>query len=148
MIPMQKKFVNKYIRQVKRFYKGNRKAKKQFICELRDALFCYCEKNPTATYDDLLSEFGAPSDIKNMLSFRTAKDLRKRNMLVHWILIVGICIIVLAAVAFTVFHVLARYDFSQGYSVEYFEDDPNAPRHVNPLTGKPDPTPITTITFD
>lgn len=144
---MQKKFVNKYIRQVKRFYKGKRKAKKQFICELRDALFCYYEKNPTATYDDLLSEFGAPSDIKNMLSFRTAKDLRRRNMLVHWILIVGICIIVLSAVAFTVFHVLARYDVFQGYFIESF-DNPDNPHHVNPLTGKPDPTPITTITFD
>lgn len=145
---MQKKNVNRYIRQVKRFYKGNHKAKKQFIKELEDALLCYYEEHETSSYSDLLSEFGKPSDIKNFLSFHTAKDLHKRNMFVHWIFIIIVSVILLLAVWFTVQHVITMLDYSHGFYIEYFEEDTSIPQNENPLNKQPDPTPITHIDFD
>ena len=60
---MKNTAAKKYIRQVKRLYRGKRRFKRQFIQELKDALLCYLEEHPEATYTDLTKEFGHPSEI-------------------------------------------------------------------------------------
>lgn len=145
---MGEKNVRRYIRQIKRLYTGNHKAKKKFINELKDALLCYCEKHESATYSDLLSEFGSPSDMKDMLSFHTAKDLHKRNLLLYWMIITITTIILLLAVWFTIKHIKIMLDYSNGYYIEYYEDNTSVPKNRNPLTNKPDPTPIKHVEFD
>lgn len=145
---MQKRNINKYIRQIKRLYKGNHKAKKLFIKELEDSLLCYCEEHETATYSDLLLEFGDPADIKNFLSFHTAKHLKKRNMFVYWLCIIAVSAILFFAVLFTIHHVTTMLDYSNGFYVEYFEEDKSIPKEENPIDKQPDPTPITHIEFN
>ena len=54
---MKNTAAKKYIRQVKRLYRGKRRFKRQFIQELKDALLCYLEEHPEATYTDLTKEF-------------------------------------------------------------------------------------------
>jgi hypothetical protein len=145
---LDKKLVKKYIRRVKRVYYGKRKGKKQFIQELEDALYCFCEKNPESSYSDLVAEFGEPSEIKNMLSFRSAKELHRRNMFVYWTAIILICAAILIALGFTIRYAVRSHELTQEYDVEYWEDDEDAPKDVNPFTGEADPTPYQEITFD
>lgn len=59
---MKNTAAKKYIRQVKRLYRGKRRFKRQFIQELKDALLCYLEEHPEPTYTDLTKEFGHQSD--------------------------------------------------------------------------------------
>lgn len=67
-------------------------------------------------------------------------------MLLYWCInitaIAAICILIF----FTVRHVMNRYSFSQGYYIEYFEDDNKS--HINPRTGETDPPPDNHIDFD
>lgn len=143
---MKQKSIKKYIRQIKRIYRGRYRDKKQFTEELQDALLCFCEEHPSSSYSDLIEEFGKPSEMKDMLSFHSAEKLRKRNMLLYWCInitaIAAICILIF----FTVRHVMNRYSFSQGYYIEYFEDDNKS--HINPRTGETDPPPDNHIDFD
>ena len=81
---MKNTAAKKYIRQVKRLYRGKRRFKRQFIQELKDALLCYLEEHPEATYTDLTKKFGHPSEIRDQLSFHTADELHLRNMTLYW----------------------------------------------------------------
>lgn len=145
---MRSEIAKRYIRQVKRVYSGKHKAKKQFIEEINDAIECYLEQNPEATYSDLLNEFGEPSDLKNMLSFQSASELHRRNMILYWAGIVGICIIIAIALSYTVDYVLTMHDYSKGYYVEYYEENNKASTGTNPITGQPDPTPKEHMNFN
>lgn len=99
-------------RQVKRLYRGKRRFKRQFIQELKDALLCYLEEHPEATYTDLTKEFGHPSEIRDQLSFHTADELHLRNMTLYWT-VVGLCsVAVITVVFFTVRHVVFMHDYS------------------------------------
>ena len=73
---MKNTAAKKYIRQVKRLYRGKRRFKRQFIQELKDALLCYLEEHPEATYTDLTKEFGHPSEIRDQLSAVATYDLQ------------------------------------------------------------------------
>lgn len=143
---MKQKIVKKYIHQIRRIYRGKYSDKKQFIEELQDALFCFCEEHPDATYSDLVKEFGKPSEIKDVLSFHSAEKLQKRNMFVYWLVNIAIIIAVSILLFFTIRHAINRYRYSQGYDIESFEDD--NPYHINPLTGETDPPLDNHIDFD
>jgi hypothetical protein len=149
---LNNKIIKKYIRQVQRIYSGKRKNKKHFIQELHDALLCYCEEHPNSSYNDLLSEFGEPSELKNTLLFRSATELHKRNMVLYWAAISVITICVLGTLFFTIQYATDIYRFSHdgGYYVEMDWENENIPKEesVNPINGKPDPTPYKTITFE
>ena len=120
---MKNTAAKKYIRQVKRLYRGKRRFKRQFIQELKDALLCYLEEHPKTTYTDLTKEFGHPSEIKDQLSFHTADELHLRNMTLYWT-VVGLCsVAVITVVFFTVRHVVFMHDYSKGYYIEQWEDD-------------------------
>ena len=122
---MKNTAAKKYIRQVKRLYRGKRRFKRQFIQELKDALLCYLEEHPEATYTDLTKEFGHPSEIRDQLSFHTADELHLRNMTLYWT-VVGLCsVAVITVVFFTVRHVVFMHDYSKGYYIEQWEDDEN-----------------------
>ena len=39
-------------------------------------------------------------------------------------------------------------EYADGYYVEYFEEDNKNIQNINPINGKPAPTPVQEITFD
>lgn len=131
--------VQKYIRQVKRLYKGKLKYKKQFIHELKDSLLCFKEEHPQATYSDLVDEFGEPSEIKNFLSFHTACELHKRNMIYYWTTIILCTLVIIVILLFTTHHILNIYSYSKGYYIEYYENNKKEQDNTNPLTKTTDP---------
>ena len=142
---MERKIIKKYIRRIKRIYRGKYKDKKQFIRELQDALLCFCEEHPNSSYSDLIKEFGKPSEIKSMLSFHGAEKLQKRNMFLYWAVNIVIIMAVTILLLFTVHYVINKYNFAQGYYIEYFDDNKN---NINPLTGETNPPPDSHIDFD
>lgn len=145
---MKNTAAKKYIRQVKRLYRGKRRFKRQFIQELKDALLCYLEEHPEATYTDLTKKFGHPSEIRDQLSFHTADELRLRNMTLYWT-VVGLCsVAVITVVFFTVRHVVFMHDYSKGYYIEQWEDDENGSNNINPITKATDPPLENHQTFD
>ena len=142
---MKQKIVKKYIRQIKRIYRGRYKDKKQFIKELQDALLCFCEDHPDSSYSDLIKEFGKPSEIKNILSFHSAEKLQKRNMFLYWTVNIVVIIAITILLFFTVCHVMNKHNFAQGYYIEYLDDTKNK---INPLTHETDPPLDNHIDFD
>ena len=120
----------------------------KFIQELKDALLCYLEEHPEATYTDLTKEFGHPSEIRDQLSFHTADELHLRNMTLYWT-VVGLCsVAVITVVFFTVRHVVFMHDYSKGYYIEQWEDDENGSNNINPITKATDPPLENHQTFD
>lgn len=140
---MNPKIVKKYIRQIKRIYRGKSKDKKQFLKELQDALLCFCEEHPDSSYSDLVKEFGKPAEMKDILSFHSAEKLQKRNMFMYWSVNIGAIIAVAILVFFTVRHVTGNYNNAQGYFIEYGYDgeyDPGKEKNfVNPFTDETNP---------
>lgn len=134
---MKPKNVKKYIRQIKRIYRGNRNDKMQFILELEDALLCFHEEHPDSSYDDLVAEFGKPSEMKDILSFHSAKKLQKRNIFLYWLINILFLIMVIIILCFTIRHVVDMYNYSQGYYIEY--DDTSPKSDINPITNETDP---------
>lgn len=145
---MKHKAARKYLRQVKRLYSGKSKSKKQFIHELEDALLCFLEEHPQATYSDLTNEFGQPSEIKESLSFHTACELRKRNMILYWAVTILCSIAVAIVLFFTIKHILLMYDYSNGYYIEQYENNEKDTDNLNPITKATDPPLENHQTFD
>ena len=63
---MQRNITKKYLRQIRRLYKGKHKIKKNFLDELEQDLLHYQKTHPNADYNDLLTQFGEPSEIQNI----------------------------------------------------------------------------------
>lgn len=61
---MQRNITKKYLRQIRRLYKGKHKIKKNFLDELEQDLLHYQKTHPNADYNDLLTQFGEPSEFK------------------------------------------------------------------------------------
>ena len=144
---MKQKIVKKYIHQIKRIYRGKYSDKKQFIEELQDALLCFYEEHPDASYSDLVKEFGKPSEIKDVLSFHSAEKLQKRNMLVYWAINIVVIMMVSILLFFTVRYVMSKHNLAQGYYIEYFKDG-TTQKNINPLTGETNPPFDDNIDFD
>ena len=51
---MQRNITKKYLRQIRRLYKGKHKIKKNFLDELEQDLLHYQKTHPNADYNDLL----------------------------------------------------------------------------------------------
>lgn len=85
---MNDTIIRRYIRQAKRSYTGKLKYRGQFLHELEDALLCFLEEYPEATYSDLTNEFGNPLELKEQFSFLTIFELHKRNVLLRCNIIV------------------------------------------------------------
>lgn len=68
---MQRNITKKYLRQIRRLYKGKHKIKKNFLDELEQDLLHYQKTHPNADYNDLLTQFGEPSEIQNMVSYHS-----------------------------------------------------------------------------
>ena len=98
---------------------------------------CFLEEHPQATYSDLTNEFGQPSEIKELLSFHTACELRKRNMILYWAVTILCSIAVAIVLFFTIKHILLMYD--------YYEKDTD---NLNPITKATDPPLENHQTFD
>lgn len=139
-ITLKQKIVKKYIRQIKRIYRGKSSDKKQFIKELQDALLCFCEEHPDSSYSDLVKEFGKPSEMKDILSFHSAEKLQKRNMFMYWTVNIAVIIVIAILVFFTVRYVKEKYNITHGYDIEYLYDpeDDGEPEeiNINPFTGE------------
>ena len=69
-------------------------------------------------------------------------------MFVYWLCIIAVSAILFLAVLFTIHHVTTMLDYSNGFYVEYFEEDKSIPQEENPIDKQPDPTPITHIEFN
>lgn len=150
-ITLKQKIVKKYIRQIKRIYRGKSSDKKQFIEELQDALLCFCEEHPDSSYSDLVKEFGKPSEMKDILSFHSAEKLQKRNMFLYWTVNIAIIIFVTILVFFTIRYVKEKYNDTHGYDIDYLydpEDGEPEEININPFTGETDPPPNEHIDFD
>lgn len=136
---MKQKIVNKYIRQIKRIYRGKSSDKKQFIEELQDALLCFCEEHPDSSYSDLVKEFGKPSEMKDILSFHSAEKLQKRNMFLYWTVNITVITATAILVFFTVHYMQEKYNDTHGYFIEYLYNPENGEpeeMNINPVTGE------------
>ena len=109
---------------------------------------CFLEEHPQATYSDLTNEFGQPSEIKASLSFHTACELRKRNMILYWAVTILCSIAVVIVLFFTIKHVLFMYDYSNGYYIERYENNEKDTDNINPITKATDPPLENHQTFD
>lgn len=150
-ITLKQKIVKKYIRQIKRIYRGKSSDKKQFIEELQDALLCFCEEHPDSSYSDLVKEFGKPSEMKDILSFHSAEKLQKRNMFLYWTVNIVVIIVIAILVFFTVRYVKEKYNNTHVYFIEQGYDPENGEPeeiHINPFTGETDPPLDEHIDFD
>ncbi len=139
---MDNRPIQKYIRQAKRIYHGDRKLKKQFIQDLEDALFCYTEKHPNCTYSDLTDEFGTPSEVRESLSDIVPDTLSKRNPGIYWFVITCCTILTLIVVGLTIRYVMGAYENASGYNIESLRDPDDPPLY------EPDSTPIVEYYFD
>ena len=74
---MQRNITKKYLRQIRRLYKGKHKIKKNFLDELEQDLLHYQKTHPNADYNDLLTQFGEPSEIQNMLTIQHVCAMRE-----------------------------------------------------------------------
>ena len=52
---MQRNITKKYLRQIRRLYKGKHKIKKNFLDELEQDFLHYQKTHPNADYNDLLT---------------------------------------------------------------------------------------------
>ena len=145
---MQRNITKKYLRQIRRLYKGKHKTKKNFLDELEQYLLHYQKTHPNADYNDLLTQFGEPSEIQNMVSYHSLTKLHPRNMILYWCSFSVFFIILIILIWLTIQHVCAMREYADGYYVEYFEEDNKNIQNINPINGKPDPTPVQEITFD
>ena len=127
---------------------GKHKIKKQFLDELEQDLLHYQKTHPNADYNDLLTQFGEPSEIQNMVSYHSLTKLHPRNMILYWCSFSVFFIILIILIWLTIQHVCAMREYADGYYVEYFEEDNKNIQNINPINGKPDPTPVQEITFD
>ena len=71
---MQRNITKKYLRQIRRLYKGKHKIKKNFLDELEQDLLHYQKTHPNADYNDLLTQFGEPRSEER----RVGKECRSR----------------------------------------------------------------------
>ena len=145
---MQRNITKKYLRQIRRLYKGKHKIKKNFLDELEQDLLHYQKTHPNADYNDLLTQFGEPSEIQNMVSYHSLTKLHPRNMILYWCTFSVFFIILFILICLTINHLCAMREYADGYYVEYFEEDNKNIQNINPINGKPDPTPVQEITFD
>lgn len=145
---MQRNITKKYLRQIRILYKGKHKIKKIFLDELEQDLLHYQKTHPNADYNDLLTQFGEPSEIQNMVSYHSLTKLHPRNMILYWCSFSVFFIILIILIWLTIQHVCAMREYADGYYVEYFEEYNKNIQNINPINGKPDPTPVQEITFD
>lgn len=67
-----------YIRQVKKHLHCPRSLKNEFLQQLGDEIFLYCEENDLADFDDLARHFGAPETVaKEFLSELDGETISK-----------------------------------------------------------------------
>ena len=116
---MQRNITKKYLRQIRRLYKGKHKIKKQFLDELEQDLLHYQKTHPNADYNDLLTQFGEPSEIQNMFSYHSLTKLHPRNMILYWCSFSVFFIILIILIWLTIQHVCAMREYADGYYVEY-----------------------------
>lgn len=143
---MDNKAVQKYLRQARRIYYGNKALKKQFIQDLGDALLCYTEKKPDCSYTDLVEKFGTPNKIKESFSDISVNMLKKRNLRFYWFIILFSTLITLTIIILTVVFAKQSFEYSQGHYIEYIEDDDNS--GIEPTPETPESTPYIEYTFD
>ena len=153
---LEQKAVHKYLRRAKQVYHGNGQIRKQFIQDLSDALTCYTETHPSCTYEDLVDEFGSPDEIHASFMSMYTNDIKRRNIKVYRLLFIVCLILAAAALIFTVDFIINSYDHSNGYYIEYMEDENDQePAHQEPApAGSPstatteEPTPYAVYNFD
>nr|MBP3598895.1 hypothetical protein [Eubacterium sp.] len=143
---MGNRAIQKYIRQVKVTYRGDRKVKQQFISDLQDALLCYYESHPDCSYTDLTEKFGAPKEFRDSFSTLLPSSLKKRNMFVSSLIILVAVLMMIAVVLFSIFYVRESHNHTKGYYLEYQEKKTQPQTTAVPSTSEP--TPIMEHTFD
>jgi len=145
---MQNRQLKKYLKKIKHTYSGSRSDKRRFLAEIQDALLCYINDHPDSTYKDIVNEFGEPSEIIYIFSFDTPYKLKRRNVILNRILLGTVIVFSVIAIIFTSIHIMNRIEYSNGYYVEYYEDDTSIPHDENPFTHEPDPSPLEEIYLD
>lgn len=143
---LDNKAIQKYLRQAKRIYYGDKELKKQFMQNLQDALFCYAETNPKCSYSDLTSKFGTPDEIKESFSSLSSGILEKRNVWFWRFVIFCSVLITIIVITLTFFYVKRAHDFSNGYYIEYMEEQDKP--MISPTPEMPGDTPYKEYTFD
>ena len=98
---MNNSAADKYVKQVKSIISFNSKDKKAFIAMLKKQVIEYCSNNDTCTYEDIVEEFGTPSEtageyIQSLDSDDLLKQLKKRHFIVA---LISVCIIAIIAVS-------------------------------------------------
>ena len=134
---MKNKAVRKYLRKVRHIYRAKRDIKKKLMLELEDTLLCYVESHPDCTYQELLQEFGSPSDIRESLSLLPEEELSQRNLVLFWGLVSVISVLAVFMLYKTCLYVYGSYLDSKGYFI-IGPAQPVDPEHPEP-TYTPEP---------
>ncbi len=114
--------VNKYLKLISRHYHGSCKDKMKLTEELRNSIYDYLEENPTATCKELSEHFGA---VEEMAPSILPEEPQKKKRAKYICISIGLCIIVAAAIFFTVHKVSNNYEYSKGRETNRVYDDKN-----------------------
>ncbi len=112
--------VNKYLKLISRHYHGSRKDKMKLTEELRNSIYDYLEENPTATCKELSEHFGA---VEEMAPSILPEEPQKKKRAKYICISIGLCIIVAAAIFFTVHKVSENYLYSRNHQTRRVYDD-------------------------
>lgn len=87
--------IKDYLKTVKSTFPTFGKFEKKYLSDLEVHLHEYIDENPSATYDDLISEFGTPSSIiseyfSEIDEHYLLRQLKIRNHIKHFIFIIVI----------------------------------------------------------
>lgn len=125
---MKNKAVSKYLRKARHIYRAKKDIKEKFMTELEDSLLCYTENHPDCTYQDLLLEFGSPSDIRESLSLLPEETLSRRSLFLYWGVISVTAVLAAFILYRTICYVYDSYEVSQGhFEIRQYLIDPENP---------------------
>ena len=141
---MKKDAARKYLRKARWIYRAKKDIKGKFMAELEDTLLCYTENHPGCTYQDLLSEFGSPSEIRESLSLLPEETLSTRSLILSWGAIGVIAVLAALILYHTITYVYSSYEVSHGYFIIESQTYEGTP----PPTATPEPGTQITIFGD
>lgn len=98
-----KKNIKMYLKEIKRVLPSSSCTKTNFYSVFKNRIYEYAEDNPSATYDDIIKEFGSPEELINSFDskeYETTLISKKKQSVLLKILTVCLAVVLLLSCIF------------------------------------------------
>lgn len=131
------KAASQYLREVKKRIHCSSSQKTEFLCQLEDEIFLFCENRINVEFADLSEHFGAPEEVaENFLSEFGANEVNKCNRIKRRVLYVCSAIIITAAVIISAVEIYTYYT-QQKFEDSFFIESITYKETTNPYATAP-----------